>query len=95
VTAVIQYAALTCVAVGLISGVLALTIAHDVRVALRIALDFWLAAGLLRLVTPSGGEQLLAAAAIIAIRQLVSLALRHPPEPGHPPSASAAKPRRT
>jgi hypothetical protein len=44
----------------------------------RVALDLWLAAGLLRLALPSPWTQLLGAAAIIGVRQLVGLALRRP-----------------
>ena len=77
-TSLLQYASLVCVAAGLVCGVLALVVARDARVALRVALDLWLAAGLLRLALPSEAPQLLAAAAIIGIRQLVGLGLRAP-----------------
>ncbi len=77
-TAIIQYASLACVAAGLVSGALAFAVARDVRVALHIALDLWLAAGLLRLALPSAWTQLLGAATIVAVRQLVGLALRRP-----------------
>jgi hypothetical protein len=49
-------------------------------------LDLWLAAGLLRLVLPPTWEQLLTAAAVIAVRQMVGPALR----PGRPPRPVAA-----
>jgi hypothetical protein len=78
VTTIIRYASLACVAAGLISGALALIVARDIRVALRVALDLWLAAGLLRLALPSTAAQLLGAAAIILVRQLVGVALRRP-----------------
>jgi hypothetical protein len=92
VNTVIQYGALLCVAAGLVCGAVALVLARDARTALRVALDFWVAAGLLRLALPPGGGQLLAAAAIIAIRQLVGVALRRPPPapgPGSPAPAPA------
>lgn len=73
--ALVQYAALCCVAAGLISGALALLRTGDAGVALRVALDLWLAAGLLRLAAMAGWEQVLSAAAIVAVRHLVGRAL--------------------
>jgi hypothetical protein len=92
VTALIQYGALACVAAGLICGALAMVVARDVRVALRVALDFWLAAGLLRLGLPTAAPQLLATAVIIVVRQLVGLALRSPTDGGpvRPETSSGA-----
>jgi hypothetical protein len=78
VTAVLEYAALACVLGGIISGGVAGLVSRDIRVGLRIALDLWLAAGLLRLALPQSGDQLLAAATIIVVRQLVSAGLRRP-----------------
>jgi hypothetical protein len=78
VTPILHYASLICVAAGLICGVLTMLVARDVRVALRVALDLWLAAGLLRLALPAAAPQLLATAVIIGVRQLVGLALRSP-----------------
>ena len=86
----IRYASLACVVAGLLSGAVALGVSRDVRVALRIALDLWLAAGLLRLALPAQAEQLLAAAAIIVVRQVVGLGLRRRaagPAPSPPASA--------
>jgi hypothetical protein len=79
-TDLISYASLACVAAGLLAGLLTLLTVRDGLLALRLALDLWLAAGLLRLALPPAWEQLLAAAAIVAVRQLVGLTLR----PGHP-----------
>nr|WP_296075938.1 hypothetical protein [uncultured Actinoplanes sp.] len=76
--AVVRYASLICVAAGLVCGTLALVRARDVRVALRVALDFWLAAGMLRLALPSALRELLGTAVIIAVRQIVGQALRSP-----------------
>jgi uncharacterized membrane protein len=75
VSTLVSYAALFCVAGGLIAGAVALVVVHDPRLALRLALDMWLAAGLLRLALPPSWQSLLAAAAIVAIRQLVTRTL--------------------
>ncbi|XVU22922.1 hypothetical protein ACQPZJ_37470 [Actinoplanes sp. CA-054009] len=83
-TTLIQYASMFCVAAGIVGGALALAVTRDVRPALRSALDFWLAAGLLRLALPTDLAQLLAVAVIIAVRQVVSRAFR---ASGRPPSA--------
>jgi hypothetical protein len=72
------YAAMVCVLAGLIAGSVAAVVSRDGRTALTVALDFWLAAGLLRLGTAAGWEPLLASAAIIVVRQAVRLSLRHP-----------------
>ncbi|MEV0001691.1 hypothetical protein AB0H28_05310 [Micromonospora sp. NPDC050980] len=74
-SALIGYAAAVCVAAGLLAGLVVLVVARDGRLALRVALDLWLAAGLLRLALPPSWDQLLSAAAIIAVRQLVGLGL--------------------
>jgi hypothetical protein len=94
VTVIIRYASLACVTAGLISGALALVIARDVRVAMRVALDLWLAAGLLRLALPSSAAQLLGVATIILVRQLVGTALRQPAarESGAAPPAGPLSP---
>jgi hypothetical protein len=78
VTTALRYAALGCVAAGLLSGLLALLLGRDIRGALRVALDLWLAAGLLRLALPATTAGLLAVASIIAVRQLIGFALRRP-----------------
>jgi hypothetical protein len=72
----VQYAAAGCVVAGFLAGALALLVGCGIRTALRIALDLWLAAGLLRLALPSDGTDILAAAAIVVVRQLVILAVR-------------------
>jgi hypothetical protein len=76
-TTAVQYAALACVAAGLLAGMIALIVARDVATGLRVALDLWLAAGLLHLAAPAHGWQVAGAAAIIAVRQLAGQALRH------------------
>jgi hypothetical protein len=75
-TTLLAYASMLCVAAGLICGAMALAVERRFLVALRVALDFWLAAGLLRLVEPATLTSLLGTAIIIAIRQVVSAALR-------------------
>jgi hypothetical protein len=77
----VGYAALLCVTAGFVAGALVLAVGRDARLALKVALDFWVAAGLLRLALPPGYGQLLAAAAIVAVRQLIGWALRPPPRP--------------
>jgi hypothetical protein len=78
-TLLLGYAALGCVAAGLLTGAVTLALGRDLRAALRMALDFWLAAGLLRLGAIPGWAPLLTAATILAVRQLIGLALRRPP----------------
>ncbi|GAA0727159.1 DUF1622 domain-containing protein [Dactylosporangium roseum] len=73
------YAALGCIAAGLFTGGVTLAIGRDLRAALCMALDFWLAAGLLRLGGTPGWQPLMVAATIVAVRQLVGRSLRRPP----------------
>ncbi|MGC1211556.1 MAG: hypothetical protein WA890_09885 [Micromonospora sp.] len=73
--AVLGYASLACVAAGLVAGLVVLISVRDGRLALRVALDLWLAAGLLRLALPPAWDQLLSAAAIVAVRQVVGMGL--------------------
>lgn len=80
---IVHYASLCCVAAGLLAGAFALLRTGDPRLALRVLLDLCLAAGLLRLALPAGPEQLLSAAAIVAVRHLVGAALRRR-RPGAP-----------
>ncbi|GHJ44624.1 hypothetical protein Cs7R123_19660 [Catellatospora sp. TT07R-123] len=85
--ALINFAAMACVAAGLVAGGLVLATGATARLALAVALDFWLAAGLLRLALPVPWQAVAAAAAILAIRRLLSAALRHPADT--PPTAPA------
>jgi hypothetical protein len=78
VSVLLAYAALACVAAGLVIGAVTLVIGGGVRTALQVALDFWLAAGLLRLGGPPGWPPLLVAAAIVVVRRLAASALRRP-----------------
>ncbi len=78
-TWLVAYAALACIAAGLVVAALVLVRTGDGRLALGVALDFWLAAGLLRLGQAPGWQPLLVTAIIIGIRQLAGRALRRPP----------------
>jgi hypothetical protein len=78
-TLLLGYAALGCVAAGLITGGITLAMTREMAGALRMALDFWLAAGLLRLGGTPGWQPLVVAATIVAVRQLVGRSLRRPP----------------
>jgi len=76
VTELLDSLALTCTVLGLASGGTVVISTRDGVLALRVALEFWVAAGLLRLAGPASWSTLAAAAAIIAIRQLAARALR-------------------
>ncbi|HWG98227.1 MAG TPA: hypothetical protein VNV66_02640 [Pilimelia sp.] len=82
--AVLHAAALGCAAGGLVAGAAALAASHRARVALPVVLDLWLAAGLLRLTASPGWVDLLAAAALVAVRQLVIRALARSAAGGPP-----------
>jgi hypothetical protein len=71
--------AVVCTAAGVIAGVVVLVSARDTLLALRFAVDFWLAAGLLRLAGEPTWQLLAGAAGIIVVRQLASLGLRTSP----------------
>lgn len=79
--AAVELAAAACVVAGLVSGGLALALTRQLLPAMGVAVDFWVAAGLLRLSLPLRWDALLAAAAVVAVRQVVGLALRHRPDP--------------
>jgi uncharacterized membrane protein len=70
-------AAVCCVAAGLVAGAAVALSAREGLLGLRVALDFWLAAGLLNLSRATGWEALLVTALIIAVRQTVGMSLRH------------------
>lgn len=76
---VLEALAVACTVGGLLVGLLVLVRLHDLRLAVRTALELWLAAGLIRLSDPDASWTALAtAAAIVAIRRLVGGALRRP-----------------
>lgn len=67
----VEYAALGCVAAGLVAGWVTFALGRDLRGALRVALDFWLAGGMLRLSVSTDWRPLAAAAAILVVRKLL------------------------
>lgn len=77
-TAWIPFAALCCVAAGLVAGVLTGAAARDGQTGLGVALDFWLAGGLLNLGVEPGWQPLAVAASILVIRRLLGVSLRRP-----------------
>jgi hypothetical protein len=81
-TRLLEQAALLCTAAGLIAGALVVGSTRDPRLGLRVALEFFMAAGLLRLAGPLSAMTLATAAGILAVRQLVSLGLRPSPRGG-------------
>lgn len=83
---VIDALALLCTAAGLIAGPVVFVRQRDGVLALRVALEFWTAAGLLRLSDAAGWDRIAAAAAITSVR----IALVH----GLPRQRAAPDPRR-
>lgn len=76
-TGLVEVLAMLCTAGGLVVAVLVfLRTGHGV-LALRLALELWTAAGLLRLVGAPSFPKLLTAAGIVLLRQLLSYGLRH------------------
>ncbi|MFF5228204.1 hypothetical protein [Dactylosporangium sp. NPDC000521] len=69
--ALLEYAALGCVAAGLVAGWLTFALGRDVRGALQVALDFWLAGGMLRLAVRTDWRTLAVAAVILVVRKLL------------------------
>ncbi|MEV0459474.1 hypothetical protein [Catellatospora methionotrophica] len=72
---VVRGAALLCVTAGIAAGALMFARRHSGRMALSVAMDFWLAAGLLTLSVASTWAAILTAAVIIALRRTLVLAL--------------------
>jgi uncharacterized membrane protein len=75
VTDVLGPLALGLVATGLVAAIAALITTQEWRAALAMALDLWMAAGLLRLSEPPTFGRLATAAALIAIRHLATATL--------------------
>lgn len=71
-----EQVSMTIVVAGLLSGAVVAAAGRAPREGLRCALDFFVAAGLVRLVGPATWTTLLATAAIIALRQLAGRGLR-------------------
>jgi hypothetical protein len=72
VSDLLQFGALACTLLGLLSGALVLAASRDARLALRVLLEFLLAAGLLRLSDDPTWRQLAVAAAVVLLRRLLS-----------------------
>ena len=75
-TGLLGAAALLVTGLGLVSATAVLARARDGRLALRVLLEFLTAAGLLRLAGDPGWPEIGAAAAVVAVRRLLSLRLR-------------------
>lgn len=70
-----EQAALLCTTAGIIAGLLAVTRTRQLVASLRLAVEFWAAAGLLRLGSDSAWPTVAAAAGILAIRQLINFGI--------------------
>jgi hypothetical protein len=75
-TTIIHDAALLVTAAGLLVGALALAKTRQIPLSLAVLLDFFTAAGLLRLVGPPTWSRLATVALTITVRQLASRGLR-------------------
>ncbi|ROO85105.1 hypothetical protein EDD29_2640 [Actinocorallia herbida] len=74
----VRTAALACVAAGLVAGAVTAVVSRDGQTGLKVALDFWLAAGLLNLGVAPGWEGPAVAASILVVRRLVGATLARP-----------------
>ncbi len=70
--ALLEQLAVLCTAAGLVAGGLTLASVRNGRVALRVALELWTAASMLRLAGSTSWQALGAAAVVLAVRQLVT-----------------------
>lgn len=70
--ALTSVAALLCTAAGLVCGLIAAVTTRNLRFTLSTALEFWMAAGLLRLTGEPSVPSLATAAGILLVRQLVT-----------------------
>jgi hypothetical protein len=75
----VRFLALLCTTGGLVSGFLVLVTVRRPVLALQVAIDFWVAAGLLRLTGRPSWEAIVGAAGILALRQVITFTLRHSP----------------
>lgn len=75
-TELVRFLALLCSAAGLISGAIVLVTVRRPLLALSVAVDFWVAAGLLRLSGRLSWEVIAGAAGIMLLRQLINFGLR-------------------
>ena len=69
-------------AAGVVTGLVVLLATGRGLLALRVALELWTAAGLLRLGADAELPAILTAATVLGLRQLVSYAQRHPAAAG-------------
>jgi uncharacterized membrane protein len=95
VNTAVQSAALVCVLAGVTAAAMAGFVVRDMALALHLALDFWLAAGLLRLALPLTWDRILAVAVVVAVRQVVGLALARRLRRSGPGNGTAESPRLT
>ncbi len=75
-TEIVNTLVILCTAGGVAAGLLVIVSVRDGRLALRVALEFWTAAGMLRLANPPSWGTIGAAAGILAVRQLINVGLR-------------------
>ncbi|MFD1829924.1 hypothetical protein ACFSJS_09630 [Streptomyces desertarenae] len=75
-TVAVQLAALAVTAFGLVAAAVVLAVERRLMPALAVLLDFLIAAGLLRLAAEPAWDAIAAAAAVIAVRKLVTAGLR-------------------
>jgi hypothetical protein len=94
VTEIYAQLALACVAAGLLTGGAAVLSTRNGVLGLQITLEFWVAAGLLRLAGDLTWAALAGAAAIVALRQLLNSGLRVSPL-HRPPGLVGSPPRRS
>ncbi len=74
-TALLLDAALLVTAAGLVSATLVLGRTRDLRVSMKVLLEFLLAAGLLRLTHEPTWRKIAVAAGIVGVRRLLSFGL--------------------
>jgi uncharacterized membrane protein len=77
VTTLLQAGAALCAALGMVSALAVLARSRNLRLGVRVLLEFLLAAGLLRLAAEPGWRQLVTAALTVLVRRLLSYDLRH------------------
>jgi len=75
-TPLLDALAVACTAAGLLAALAVLARTGRGMLALQVALDFWVAAGLMRLAGPPSWSRLGSVAAIVALRQLLAWAIR-------------------
>lgn len=78
-SAALQGGALLCTLLGLLSAGVVLLASRAGVLALRVLLEFLLAAGLLRLADDPGWREIAVAAVVVALRRLVSAGLGRSP----------------